>query len=181
MGKIEGLIKNYENYVSLPLDRKLAGSQRIWFALYDPNDEKRIRARITEFELATKKAKRGWRQINLTDIFSKWMSKQKYMKSYFEDPGSLEIAFPELRDWIAEEIRLELEQSDESEIVALIGVASLFGFCRISSLLPMIESEIKGILLVFFPGQFENNNYRLLDARDGWNYLAVPISANEGN
>jgi len=29
---------------------------------------------------------------------------------------------------------------------------------------------------VFFPGQLEQNNYRLLDARDGWNYMAVPIS-----
>jgi hypothetical protein len=34
-------------------------------------------------------------------------------------------------------------------------------------------------LLVFFPGQFDNNNYRLLDARDGWNYLAVPITADQ--
>ena len=33
-----------------------------------------------------------------------------------------------------------------------------------------------GRLVVFFPGQFEQNNYRLLDARDGWNYLAVPIT-----
>jgi hypothetical protein len=33
---------------------------------------------------------------------------------------------------------------------------------------------------VFFPGVYENNNYRLLDARDGWNYLAVPITMQEG-
>ena len=31
-------------------------------------------------------------------------------------------------------------------------------------------------LSIFFPGQYEQNNYRLLDARDGWNYLAVPIT-----
>ena len=34
----------------------------------------------------------------------------------------------------------------------------------------------RGRLVVFFPGQYEQNNYRLLDARDGWNYMAVPIS-----
>jgi len=28
---------------------------------------------------------------------------------------------------------------------------------------------------VFFPGEHEGNSYRLLDARDGWNYLAVPL------
>jgi hypothetical protein len=40
----------------------------------------------------------------------------------------------------------------------------------------MAEADIQGRLVVFFPGQFERNNYRLLDARDGWNYLAVPIT-----
>jgi hypothetical protein len=30
--------------------------------------------------------------------------------------------------------------------------------------------------VIFFPGHFEHNNYRLLDARDGWNYHAVPIT-----
>ena len=39
---------------------------------------------------------------------------------------------------------------------------------------------MKGRLLVFFPGVYEQNNYRLLDARDGWNYLAFPITASEG-
>ena len=27
-----------------------------------------------------------------------------------------------------------------------------------------------------FPGHVDGSNYRLLDARDGWNYLAVPIT-----
>ena len=31
-------------------------------------------------------------------------------------------------------------------------------------------------LVVFFPGQKDDNNYRLLDARDGWNYMAVGIT-----
>ena len=34
-------------------------------------------------------------------------------------------------------------------------------------------------LLVFFPGSYEDNNYRLLDGYDGWNYLAVPITADK--
>ena len=39
-----------------------------------------------------------------------------------------------------------------------------------------VDRDIRGRLLVFFPGQYEHNNYRLLDARDGWNYLAIPIT-----
>jgi len=38
------------------------------------------------------------------------------------------------------------------------------------------SSWIAGRLLVFFPGEHEGNSYRLLDARDGWNYLAIPIT-----
>jgi hypothetical protein len=59
-------------------------------------------------------------------------------------------------------------------------VASLFGFCRVSELVSRVESSIRGRLLVFFPGEHENNTYRFLDAREGWNYLAVPITSDEG-
>jgi len=34
-------------------------------------------------------------------------------------------------------------------------------------------------LLVFFPGTKNDNNYRLLDARDGWNYLAQGITLHD--
>ena len=50
---------------------------------------------------------------------------------------------------------------------------------RVSELVAKAESKIRGRLLVFFPGAYENNNYRLLDARKGWNYLAVPITSEE--
>jgi len=63
-------------------------------------------------------------------------------------------------------------------VVAILGAGSLFGLARISQVLRMIEGDIKGRVIVFFPGHFERNNYRLLDARDGWNYLAVPITAH---
>ena len=72
------------------------------------------------------------------------------------------------------------EAADANTIVAVHGIACLFGLIRVSEMIREVESSIRGRLLVFFPGQFENNNYRLLDARDGWNYLAVPITAREG-
>ena len=65
----------------------------------------------------------------------------------------------------------------DQTVVAIAGLASLFGLTRASKLLRSVDSAIRGRLLVFFPGQHEGSNYRLLDARDGWNYLAVPISA----
>jgi len=47
--------------------------------------------------------------------------------------------------------------------------------------LARLKTLLEGRLLVFFPGEHhpENHTYRLLDARDGWNYLAVPLLAKE--
>jgi hypothetical protein len=42
-----------------------------------------------------------------------------------------------------------------------------------------VADAVPGRLLVLFPGEYENNSYRLLDARDGWSYLAVPITAHQ--
>ena len=46
-------------------------------------------------------------------------------------------------------------------------------------LMEAVTDRVRGRLLVFFPGEREGSNYRLLDARDGWNYLAVPITIPE--
>lgn len=58
----------------------------------------------------------------------------------------------------------------------LSGCGTLFGLARVSSVVEGIKEAVDGRLLVFFPGEHhpENHTYRLLDARDGWNYLAVP-------
>ncbi len=68
---------------------------------------------------------------------------------------------------------------DENTVVALKGVGSLFGFLKVKEVVDKLAPMVKGRLLIFFPGSYENNNYRLLDGYDGWNYLAVPITANK--
>ena len=63
-----------------------------------------------------------------------------------------------------------------------LGVASLYGFMRVSELIRSVEPSIHGrLLIVLFPGTKNENNYRLLDARDGWNYLANSITLHGGN
>jgi len=42
-----------------------------------------------------------------------------------------------------------------------------------------LSGLVHGRLVVFFPGSFEDNNYRLLDGYDGWNYLATPITPDK--
>ena len=63
-------------------------------------------------------------------------------------------------------------------MVALKGVGSLFGLLKVKAVVDKLAPMVKGRIVVFFPGTYENNNYRLLDGYDGWNYLAVPITAD---
>ena len=120
-----------------------------------------------------------WRLCDLTDVFADWMAAQEYRDSYFESPEDLESAMADFLEFAADRLRQVLASSDRNTVVAALGVATLFGFVRVSELMEEVKDAIVGRLLVFFPGEYEANNYRLLDARDGWNYLAVPITASE--
>ena len=74
---------------------------------------------------------------------------------------------------------LQTNSINEEYVVALTGVGSLFGFLKVKEVVDKLAPLVEGRLLVFFPGSYENNNYRLLDGYDGWNYLAVPITADK--
>jgi hypothetical protein len=84
-------------------------------------------------------------------------------------------------DYLKDEFESFLHQKDigVDHVVALKGVGSLFGFLKVKEVVDNLAPMFEGRLLVFFPGSYENNNYRLLDGYDGWNYLAVPITADK--
>jgi len=81
------------------------------------------------------------------------------------------------------DVRVQIASSTDRAIIGLVGVANLFGLgdhVRVSALIERVQHEVGGRLLVFFPGEVEGNNYRLLGAKDGWNYLATLITAEKG-
>jgi hypothetical protein len=129
--------------------------------------------------MATVRAKHGWSLIDITDSFAHWMANHEYREEYFEQPEDMELALQDYLVYVADLVTqgLSSPEVDENTVVAILGIGSLFGLARASDLLEKVTSQIRGRLLVFFPGRREGSNYRLLDARDGWNYLAVPISA----
>jgi len=179
MSQIEELVAAYEKFVSLPWETHLAGPQRVWFAVYEPGQERRLRLRISEFELATQRAGHNWVYLDITDAFARWMAGHKYRDRYFPRPQLMKSALHNFTTSVAGEIEAALTAPgvDENTVVAVGGVASLFGLARASTILDEVTSNVRGRLLILFPGQYENGNYRLLDARDGWNYLATPITA----
>jgi hypothetical protein len=177
--RLHRLLASYDKLISVPWQGGLAGIQKVMFAVYDKGDELKLRASITEFEISTQGAGHGWEQIDITDAFPSWMAEQEYREGYFEYPDDLDTALPEFVNQLVEGLTEKLKAFDENTVVALLGVGSLFGFAKSSEVIGKIAPHIQGRLLVFFPGEYENNNYRLLDARDGWNYQAVPITASD--
>ena len=181
MSEVEDLLKAYETIVRLPWNPSLSGQERVWFVVYDPGQERRIRLRMGEFENITRKAGHTWRSLDLTDSFAQWLSQHKYRQAYFEEPENLGPALNGFTTAVAAQIKeaLTAPDVDGNTVVALCGLASLFGLTRVSVVLEKVTPDLRGRLLAFFPGQHDGSNYRLLDARDGWNYLAVPITAKK--
>jgi hypothetical protein len=185
MNRIDLLKKNYQRLCEYSWDRNVAGGQRVWLAVYDKEDERKLRLRLGLFEEVTHHAGNKWMAIDLTDAFANWLcipENASFAESYFESPELLdEAVLVEMKESIVAQIRSAMATlaDPNNTVVALFGVASLFGFLKISEILPLVEEDVKGRLLVFFPGVYEQNNYRLLDARDGWNYHAVPITASD--
>jgi hypothetical protein len=186
MNKIDKLLHAYQEHLSVPWQEGLAAIQRVIFAVYDKTDELRLRANIGEFELATRQAAHDWLLIDITDAFPEWMATQEYRDAYFDCPEDLAgYQAGEITEFVHDLVnqlkhRIAAESS-RNTVVALAGVGGLFGLARVSTLVEGIKDTVAGRLLVFFPGEYhpENHAYRLLDARDGWNYLAVPLTAKE--
>ena len=178
MGKIETLASNFERHLAVPWQRTVSGAQRVMLLIYDKDDERRLRARMAEFEIKTRNAGYSWLQHDCTATFSSWLADAEYKDQYFEYPKDLDLKIEgEFKNHVVAGLREALRSSDDNTVVALTGVASLYGFARISEIIRAVEPDIMGRLIVFFPGTKEGSNYRLLDARDGWNYLANSISA----
>lgn len=184
LSKVARLVSAYRQHLTVPWQSGLAAIQRVIFAVYDKTDELRLRANIGEFELATQQAGKQWLLIDVTHAFPEWMAAQEYREAYFESPEDLAgYQAGELAEFVADlntklKARISAKAGPDT-VVALLGVGALFGLARVSSVVEGIKETVQGRLLVFFPGEYhpENHTYRLLDARDGWNYLAVPLLA----
>lgn len=182
MPGVEPLVKAYTDFVALPWQTNLAPAQRIWMVVYPPREERRVRVRLQEFEIATVQAGHTWSVVDLTDEFASWLSGHDYRDAYFASPELLDAsALEEFGDHLCARVTSALtdECVDQESVVTLVGVGSLFSFYRVSRLLERVAPSIRGRLLVLFPGDRDGSNYRMLEARDGWNYLATPIAPTE--
>jgi hypothetical protein len=179
MGRIEQLAEKYRQHIALPWQQTVAGAQRVIMVVYDKDLERALLGRMELFAIATRETGHEWFPVNVANCFAEWMAGEEYRDAYFESPEDLQLKLEsEFAEYVARRIRRVLEEPEvtKTSVVAVVGVGALFGFTRVSRVLKLVEPSIHGRLVVFFPGTYDQNNYRLLDARDGWNYLAVPIT-----
>ena len=127
MSKIKRLIQSYSNYVAIPWRTDAAAAQRVIFCVYSETEELRLRAKIDEFEIATKQSGHEWAVFDLTDTFAEWLAGQRYAKSYFQKPNLLSPLLPKYLTSITDtfETFLNEKNAGENSVVALKGVGSL--------------------------------------------------------
>ena len=132
MGHCDRLLQNYQRFVRLPWSEHLAGKQRVWFAVYPPSEERRVRAHVQEFQVATIDAGHTWHAADVTDLPARWLANHEYKDGYFTDPVALQAVEEEVRARAVGVLRgaLRAPGVDEDTVVAVQGVGALFGFAH---------------------------------------------------
>lgn len=175
---VEDLLTAFRARLSVPWRSDEAAAGRVWMLWYDKALERRVRGRLAEFRLAAEQAGKGWQEFDLAPEFGKWVAGQTWFERAAKRPTTLGTVLPDFEERLIHELRDRLSQCGPNDILALTGAASLFGLMRVSTLIGKGADTIPGRLLVTFPGTHQGGIYRLLDARDGWSYLAVPIPSS---
>lgn len=174
--RISNLLQQYESHISLAWPAVASGEERSIFAIYRPEDELKLRARVESFEQATKQHGHQWLLLDITNAFEEWLAGQEYAEAYFENPEYLQANYAFFEEDLAKKLQAAISESaDDNTVVSLLGCGSLFGIASVSDLVRQLTEKMKGRLLVFFPGDKIDNTYRLLDAKNGWGYLATAL------
>lgn len=184
MSRVDDLISDYERFVRLPWPNNPSTEQRVWMALYTPDQERRLRLRLQDFEIASKASGYEWDLIDISNKFETWMAAHEYRDAYFAKPQLMQPELVGFFEELVENVRSQIiEKTTDRTIIGLLGTSNLYGLgdhVKVSALIDRVQDSIDGRLLVLFPGEAQGNVYRLLGARDGWNYLAINVSEMKG-
>jgi hypothetical protein len=151
--------------------------------VYPPSEERKLRRLIQSGEFASeiRTTGHGWLEYDLATEFSAWLFEHEFRDRYlarherlWDDSGNVRG----LEEYLVKKISTVASALTNNDVLALVGSGGLFGMHSVSTLIERIEDHIPGRLVIFFPGEHDarNNSYRLLGAKDGWGYLAVPIT-----
>lgn len=175
MNSLDDILLAYQRQVELPWMSDMPPAARVWIVWYDKSLQRRFTGRLSEFEQATIKAGHGWRCFDAAPWLGRWLARHEFFDALSSDPRELRGLLPDIEADLVSDIRQVIAQCTANDVLAIDGCGSLFGIVRVSNLLARIAPHVTGRLLLGFPGTHASGVYRLLDARDGWNYHATPI------
>jgi len=176
MGRFDDLSRKYKDHIQLPWRTMLSDEERVIMVVYDRSDERKLPIQIREFEMASTQAGHPWLPVDARLWIPDFLDQLEYRDGIFASPEELGGREAEISDWTQACFLKMVRDADPSTVVAVWGIASWFGFLRVSTFLQHAARVVPGRLVVFFPGEYYQNNYRFLEARDGWGYRAVPIA-----
>ena len=177
MPTVDDLLGHFRRQVSLPWPQDTAPDYRVWIMHYDRALERAHPGASARFRGSGAPFNHGWASLNLATLVAPWFAGNDLFDGLCRQPDELPGLLPDFEEHVVATVRARLQALHEQDILALSGVGALFGLMRASTLTEKAAPDIKGRLLLLFPGRHTNGVYRLLDARDGWTYRAIPIPA----
>ena len=153
MNRIKRLAQSYSKFISIPWRNDAAAAQRVIFCVYNETEERLLRAKIDEFEIATRHTGHEWDIFDLTDTFAAWLTSQRYAASYFQKPHLLSTLLPKYLSYIVAEfgIFLQTKTFNAESVIALKGVGSLFGFLKVKD----VVDALAPLVISFCCGQLD--------------------------
>src|SRR5207244_10954262 len=89
MSAVDRLLSDCSRQVRLPWSANMSGKQRVWFAVYPPAEERRVRARLPQFDALTLEAKHGRTTVDVTPLLPEFLAAHQYRESIFQNPQHL--------------------------------------------------------------------------------------------
>lgn len=180
----QNILDKLKDHLALPWPKNVSGQERVLMVVYPPSEERRIRRFVEtgEFAQEVRTLHHGWSSLDLATAFSQWLAQHEYGDRLLQRPERLwddKGNVKGLEEFLVERIRQASANDDSNTVFGLLGCGGLFGLFSVSRLIQLVAEQVPGRLVAFFPGEFDaaHNSYRLLGAKDGWGYLATPITA----
>jgi hypothetical protein len=178
LNTFDDILAAYQRQVQLPWANDVPPAARAWIVWYEKALQRRFTGRLGEFEYATLKGGHGWHHLNLAPWFGRWIARHEFFDALLQQPKEIRGLLPEIEDALVSEMKQALTTCSTNDVLAVDGCGALFGVAQVSALIGKIAGSVPGRLLIGFPGKQSGGVYRLLDARDGWNYHAIPIPSD---